>query len=134
MIGATIIRVDRDCSLYGIRRVDEPFLDWSVPFLVKIRITFLSITLRELKAFCITFDDFVGWAAHQTVFSVAYNSNPEMLVTLQTVETVVRTQRHRLDAETFPMFSVGWTWHGFCSDLNLCLQKNMNASRPSELF
>ena len=34
----------------------------------------------------------------------------------QTIETVVRTQRHRLDADKFPMFSVGWTWNGFCRD------------------
>ena len=34
-----------------------------------------------------TFDDFVGWAAHQTVFSVAINSNSdsEILVALQIV-------------------------------------------------
>ena len=34
-----------------------------------------------------------------------------ILAALQTVETtVVGTQRHRLDADKVPMFSVGWTW------------------------
>ena len=45
---------------------------------------------------------------------------------------VVRTQRHRLDADKFPMFSVGWNWQGFCRDLDPCLKKNENAPRPSE--
>ena len=50
-------------------------------------------------------------AAHQTVFffSVAgYSDSEIILAALQTtVETVVRTQRHRLDADKFPVFS-GW--------------------------
>ena len=93
-----------------------------MPLLVKYRQTCLRVTLRELKTLCITFDDFVGWAAHQTVFSVACNSDSEKLAALQTVETVVRTstQRHRIDADTFQMFSVGWTWHGICRDLDPC--------------
>ena len=34
---------------------------------------------------------------------------------------VVRTQKHRLDADdTFPILSVGWTWQGFCRDLDPC--------------
>ena len=67
---------------------------------------------------------FVGWAAHQTVFSAAllqiFTSDSEILAAvLQRVETtVVRTQRHRLDADKFPMFSVGGTWQGFCRDLD----------------
>ena len=32
--------------------------------------------------------------------------------------TVARTQRHRLDAVKFPMFSDDWTWQGVCHDLN----------------
>ena len=43
-------------------------------------------------------------AAHQTFFSVACNSDSEILSALQTVETVVHTQRHRLDADKFPTF------------------------------
>ena len=39
-----------------------------------------------------TFDDFVGWAAHQTVFSLACNSDSETLVALQTVEVVLLIQ------------------------------------------
>ena len=42
----------------------------------------------------------------------------EGLGVLQTVEAVVRTQRHRLGADKFPMFSVGWTGHGFCRELD----------------
>ena len=51
----------------------------------KCRITCLRVTLRELENFCITFDDFVGWAANQTVFSIACNSDSEILTALQTV-------------------------------------------------
>ena len=75
---------------------------------------------RAGKNFGDTFDDFGGWAAHQTVFSVTFNSDSEILAALQTVETVVRTQRHRLGADKFPIFSGGWTWHGFCRDLDPC--------------
>ena len=46
-------------------------IDRSVPLLVQCRITCLRVTLRELVTVCITFDDFVGQAAHQIVFSVA---------------------------------------------------------------
>ena len=42
-------------------------------------------------------------------FSVDYHSDFEVLVAFQTVETVVRTQRQHLDADKFPVFSVGWT-------------------------
>ena len=74
---------------------DEPFRHWSVPLLVKCRITCLRVTLRELDYYFFTFDDFGGWAAHQTVFFVAFNSYSEILAALQTmtVETVIRTQR-----------------------------------------
>ena len=75
---------------------------------------------HEISLTCITFDDFVGRTAHQTVISIACNSDCEILAALQTVETVVRTQRHRLDADKFPMFSVGWTWQGYCRDLDRC--------------
>ena len=51
---------------------------------------------------------FVGRAAaHQTVFSVACSSGSDVLAALQAIETVVRTQRHHLDADKFLMFSVG---------------------------
>ena len=46
-------------------------------------------------------------------FSVALNSDFEILAALQRVKTVVRNQRHLLGAETFPTFAVGWTWQGF---------------------
>ena len=45
------------------------------------------------------------------------------IVPAASLETVVRTQRHRwhrLDADKFPMFSVGWRWQGFCRDLDRC--------------
>ena len=31
----------------------------------------------KASIFGISFDDFVGWATHQTVFSVAFNSYPK---------------------------------------------------------
>ena len=49
----------------------------------------------------------LGWAAHRTVLPVACISDSEILAVLQTVKAVVRTQRHRLDADMFLMFSVG---------------------------
>ena len=47
------------------------------------------------------------------IFPVACinSSDSAILAALQTVlivDHVVRTQRHRLDADKFPMFSVGW--------------------------
>ena len=39
-----------------------------------------------------TFDDFVGWATHQTVFSVACNSDSKTPVALQAVEIILRIQ------------------------------------------
>ena len=53
-------------------------------------------------------------------FSNLCNSDYKILVALQTVETVIRTQRHRLDAGNLPMLSGGWSWEGFCRDLDLC--------------
>ena len=38
---------------------------------------------------------------------VGCKSDYEVLASLETVETVVRTQKHRLEADKFPMFSVG---------------------------
>ena len=64
---------------------------------------------------------------HQKVFSAAYNSDSEILAALQTMETVVRTQRHRLDADRFPMFSVGWTWQGFRRDLDHTLPVGLSS-------
>ena len=73
---------------------DEPFRHcWSVPLPVKCRITCLRVTLIEPETFCITFDDFVGWAAHHICVSVvACNSDSEILAAVQTEEIVVRTQ------------------------------------------
>ena len=57
--------------------------------------------------------------AHHTVFSAACNPYFEIPAAPQTVETtVVRTRRHGLDADKFPMFSIGWTRQGFCRDLD----------------
>ena len=55
------------------------------------------------------FYDLGGRAGHQTVFSVAAcNSDSELLAAFQTVETtLVRPQRHRLDADKFPMLLLG---------------------------
>ena len=73
-------RVDRGCSGYGIRVLDESFRHWSVPLPpVKCRLTRLRVTnpprarKKTLPGTSITFDDFVGWVAHQTVLSVACN-------------------------------------------------------------
>ena len=55
------------------------------------------------------------------LISVTCNSDSEMLGALQTVETVVRTQIHRLDADRIPMFLIGWTWQGFCRDFGSLL-------------
>ena len=30
------------------------------------------------------------------------------------------TKRHRLGTDKFPMLSVGWSWQGFCRDLDPC--------------
>ena len=54
----------------------------------------------------------------QTVFSIACNSDSEILAVLQTVETVVRTQRNCVDADEFPMLSGGCTYQGLCRDLD----------------
>ena len=87
---------------------------------VKCRVTSLRVTFRELVFFvCLTFDDFVGWAAHQTIFSVACNSVFEIQPAFQAVETVVRTRKH-YEADKFSKFSVGWTGQGFCRDLDPC--------------
>ena len=67
---------------------------------VKCRITCLRVNIRELENLCITFDDFV-------VHSVACNSDSEILAAFQTIETVVRTSRHRLYAYPLPIFSAG---------------------------
>ena len=75
---------------------------------IKCRITCLRVTLRELETLGIYFYDFVGWAAHHTVFSVACNSDSKILAALRTAETIARTQS-RLDANKFPIFLVGWT-------------------------
>ena len=64
-------------------------------------------------------------AHHQAVFSVACINNSDSEINTGStpdtaVETVVRTQRRRLDADKFPMVSVGCTWQGFCRDLDPC--------------
>ena len=48
-----------------------------------------------------------GSTAHQTVFTVACKSYSEIMAALQTVEAVAYTQRHRHDADKFPMFPGG---------------------------
>ena len=88
---------------------------YHVPRITRVRVT----CERPRKLLVITFDDFVGWAAHNTVFSVACNSDSDIMAALQ--ETVDHTQRHRLDADKFPMFSVGWISQRFCPNLDPCL-------------
>ena len=63
---------------------DELFSNWSVSLSIQLRITCLHVTLRELENFLlsVTFDHFVGWTAHQTVFSVACNSDSEVMAAL----------------------------------------------------
>ena len=39
--------------------------------------------INRIVIISITSDNFVGWAAHQTVFSVACNSDSKILATLQ---------------------------------------------------
>ena len=75
---------------------------------------------ESYKTSCITFEGFVGWSANQTELSIAYNSDSEILTAFQKVETVVRTQRHCLHADKFPMFWDGRTWQEFCGDFDLC--------------
>ena len=108
---AITIRVDRGCSRYRLRRFNSgPFWHWSLPLLVKCRITcFPSNPPIARKTFAVTVDYFVECAAHQTVFSVACNSDSEILAALQTVEAVIRTahKTHREGADKFPMF-IGW--------------------------
>ena len=81
-----------------------------MPLFGKCRIPYLHVTLRELENVLYRYiDDFVGWVKHQTVFSVACNPDSEQLAALYGVETVVRTQIYRLDADKFSIFSVDWT-------------------------
>ena len=92
-----------------MRRFDKPFSHRSVSSLVKCRIIRVHVPLRELESVLIPFDGFVGWAAHQTVvvvFSVACGSDSEIILAeFQPLESVIRTERHRLDADAIPMFS-----------------------------
>ena len=80
-----------------------------MPLLVKCRITCLLVTLRELEN---VFESLLmallgGQHIRQSYLSVACNSDFEILAALQTTETVIRTQRHRLGVDKFPIFSVG---------------------------
>ena len=112
-----------DVARYGARRFDEPFWHWSVPLLVKCRLTCLRVTLPYLENFLSVLMTLLdGHISVKTVSSAACNSDFEIPAALQTVESVlvVRTQRHGLDVDKFPMFSVGWTWQGFCRDLDPC--------------
>ena len=91
-------------------------IDSSVQLLVKCRINNLSSCNPRIvrNSFRVLFYyDFIEWAAHQTVFSIACNSDYEILAALQAEETVVRPQIHRLNTDKVPMFSGGWTWQGF---------------------
>ena len=56
-----------------------------------------------------------GYLLDHSGDDLACYSDSEILAARQTmtVETAVRTQRHLLDADMFPTFSVGWTWQGF---------------------
>ena len=65
----------------------------------------MTCGLEKLDS-CVTFDDYVGWAAHQTVSFVACYSDSDIVTALQTVQTVVRTQRYLLGCQ------------GFCRNLN----------------
>ena len=79
----------------------------------------LSLCLKKnLNVVMSTFILFFQFVAR--TFSVACNSDAEIFAAIQRVETVVRTQRHLLDAGMFPMLSVGWTWQEFCHDLKPC--------------
>ena len=75
-----------------------------MPLLVECRITHFFSCNPPIarKTVGVTFDDFVEWQhIRQTCLCI------------ETVETVLGTQRHRLDADTFLMFSVGWTCKRF---------------------
>ena len=98
------------CSRYGVRKFDEVFGHWSAPSLVKCRITYLGVTLRELEnLFGSLLMTMLDGQHNQSVFSEGCPSDSKILGALQTVETVDRTQRHRVGADKFPIFSVGWT-------------------------
>ena len=60
-----------------------------------------------------------GQHIREQSFYVTCNLCSEKLAGLQTVVTVVCTQRHRFDVDMFPIFSsVSWTGQGFCRDLD----------------
>ena len=92
-----------------------------LPIFVKCRITCLSATLRELgKRFGSLVMTLVDEQhIRQSSVSVAWmawmGSTPDSRDCSSN-----STRRHRLDADKFPMFSVGWTWQEFCRDLNSC--------------
>ena len=71
---------------------------------------------------CSIFSVVIAYNNNSVVIAYNNNSDYEILAALQTmtVETVVRTQRHPLDADKFPMFSGGRTWQRFCRDLYPC--------------
>ena len=48
--------------------------------------------------------------------SKGVNSDSRIQASLQTVEAVLRTQRHYVDAGKFPIFLGGWTWLESCRD------------------
>ena len=88
---------------------------WSIVFLVTFHIiTCLGVTLQTIgkmiESLLMTL--FGRWSANQTVSSVDCNSN------FKRTKAVVRTQRHCLHADKFPMFTGGCTWHEVCRDLN----------------
>ena len=87
----------------------------------KVSQTRLCLTLRELeKRFESFFVTMMNGQHTRQFSSVDWDLDSEILAALQTVETVVRTQRYCLDAHKFPMFSGGWTWQGVFRDLDSC--------------
>ena len=56
-----------------------------------------------------TFDGLVDWATHHIVFSVACNSDSETLAAPQQYICTLYPDKNRLDADMFPVFSVGCT-------------------------
>ena len=55
-----------------------------------------SDRLLQPKQVHCTFDDFVGWAAPQIIFSVRCDADSETLAALQTVKAVSCTQTNTL--------------------------------------
>ena len=70
--------------------------------------------------FCVTFVHFSERTTQATASSVANYSDSGIPEAPDRVDIVFRTQSHRLDVHKFPVFSDGWTWQGYCRDLDPC--------------